>query len=481
MATGLKSRCELSVPHEFVAVDVETTGFSPIKDDIIELSAVRYRDGQEIEAFESLAKPRMPVNSFISSLTGITNEMLADAPTSAEVVRDFIRFAGESVLVGHNVVFDLNFIRSTAERNEFPEVTNEFIDTLPVMRRMYPKLKSYKLDALVEACGLSGDGFHRAGYDCRMTAAILLHAANGSAVAQIDAEKPKRRRFREYVKTSELHPEGVTIDEGNPCCGKVFVFTGELSHFTRRQAMQEVVNRGGCCKSSVTRNTNFLVEGGFEGIDVGDDGESTKQQRVRELQLKGCDIQIISESAFLDMLEHEEAAEQETLFDVTDAAEEQAIFDRLRPILAQQMEAHWMNPDRLIFALKGLKGASAVYLFTESNLVFRLCCRKKSRWVELPKNNAFSEKDLPEGMPYKITAGNYIRIPLDDEWNDAYTSVLLAALEGEFESYPCDFSCCSAYLQCSNARRCIHPDDMLYMGCSYRKKLYKNLVFFGEQ
>lgn len=175
--------------------------------------------------------------------------------------------------------------------------------------------------------------------------------------------------------------------------------------------------------------------------------------------------------------------EQETLFDVTDyAPEEQAIFNRLRPILAQRMEAHWMSPDRLIFSLKGLKDSqfSAVYLFTESNLVFRLCCRKKSRWVELPKNNAFSEKDLPEGMPYKITAGNYIRIPLDGKWNDAYTSVLTAALEGEFESYPCDFSCCSAYLQCSNAHCCVHPNDEFYMACSYRKKLYKHIIFFGR-
>lgn len=175
--------------------------------------------------------------------------------------------------------------------------------------------------------------------------------------------------------------------------------------------------------------------------------------------------------------------DQESLFDTTEyAPEEEAIFDRLRPILGQRMAEHWMSADRLLFSLRDPEASqfSAVYIFSENNLLFRLCCRKKQRWMELPKNNSFSEKNLPDGMPYKISAGNYIRIPLENEWKDEYTAVLLSALDGEFESYPCDFSCCSSYLECSNDRRCLHPDDVFYMNCSYRKRLYKGIVFFGE-
>ena len=296
----LEDECRLHIPDEFVAVDVETTGRSPENDDIIELSAVRYCDGREVDSYESLAKPREPVSSFISHLTGITNDMLADAPSSAEVVFEFLKFAGSSVLVGHNIVFDMGFLTHTAARNELPDVTNECIDTLPLMRRMYPDLNSYKLAALVESCGLTGGEFHRAGYDSRMTAAVLLHIANGGAVNQ-NSGGPKRRKgnIPERVKTSELTFNCMDFHPDSPCNGKIFVFTGDLKYFSRREAMQEVINRGGQCRGAVTRKTNYLVEGNFENVDV---GESTKQQKARELQLKGFDIRVISESDFLEML-----------------------------------------------------------------------------------------------------------------------------------------------------------------------------------
>ena len=299
----LKGECIFRIPDEFVAIDTETTGLSPANNEVIEISAVRYRNGQEIAEYETLVRPSKPVSPFISSLTGITNEMLEDAPPAYDAVSGFLKFVGSSVLVGHNVHFDINFLYDLTERYEMPPLTNNFIDTLYVARNKLPGLKSYRLSALVEACGLSGDGFHRAGYDARMTAQVLLHIADNNPVTPAGDETHNKKKFREHVKVSSMFPECTECDTNNPCYGKVFVFTGELSHYKRRQAMQEVVNRGGSCKSSVTRNTNYLVEGSFEDIVVGDDGESTKQQVARKLQLNGYDIHIIPESVFLDMLE----------------------------------------------------------------------------------------------------------------------------------------------------------------------------------
>lgn len=298
----LKGECIFRIPDEFVAIDTETTGLSPAKDEVIEISAVRYRNGQEIAEYETLVHPSEPVSPFISSLTGITNEMLEDAPSAYDAVSGFLNFVGSSVLVGHNVHFDINFLYDLTERYGMPPLANNFIDTLYVARNKLPGLKSYRLSALVEACGLSGDGFHRAGYDARMTAQVLLHIADNNPVTPAGDGTHNKKKFREHVKVSALCPEYEECDTNNPCYGKVFVFTGELSQYKRRQAMQEVVNRGGSCKSSVTRNTNYLVEGSFEDIDVGVDGESTKQQVARKLQLDGYDIHIIPESVFLDML-----------------------------------------------------------------------------------------------------------------------------------------------------------------------------------
>ncbi len=299
-----KGKDSIVVPDEFVAIDTETTGRSPDRNEIIEVSAVRYRNGRAVEAYETLIKPDRPVNLFISMLTGITNKKLKDAPPACDVFFPLWKFIGSSVLVGHNIGFDIRFLNCLADQFGARALSNDYIDTLTVARRAFPSMSSHKLSDLAEAFDLPSDGFHRAGYDSRMAAKVLLYIAEGGkAVRVVEKKERPKMWFREYVKVSELRPECDDIDENNPCYGRVFVFTGELSRYGRRQAMQEVVNRGGRCKTSVTHDTDYLVEGSFENVDVGDDGESTKQQTARKYQQQGCDIHRISESMFLDMLE----------------------------------------------------------------------------------------------------------------------------------------------------------------------------------
>ncbi len=107
-----------------------------------------------------------------------------------------------------------------------------------------------------------------------MAAKVLLYIAEGGkAVRVVEKKERPKNGVSGVCKGFELRPECDDIDENNPCYGRVFVFTGELSRYGRRQAMQEVVNRGGRCKTSVTHDTDYLVEGSFENVDVGDDGE----------------------------------------------------------------------------------------------------------------------------------------------------------------------------------------------------------------
>lgn len=292
-----------AIPDEFVAVDVETTGLNPNWDEIIEVSAVRYVAGKEVAAFESFVRPPRPVGKFITLLTGITNDMVAAAPTKTEIMPELRAFIGGSVLLGHNVHFDVNFLYDAMESAGAPHLTNDFIDTLGLLRRIKGTEAPGSLDAAAKAYGLTVCGHHRAGWDSRCAAEIFLHLVADGELRAEHMLPPKRDYSGHGIKISEIVPESDEIDPENPCFGKVFVFTGALTKFTRKEAMQEVVNRGGSCKGSVTKNTNFLVEGDFDHVDVGDDGESTKQQKARDLQLKGCDICVITESAFLDMLE----------------------------------------------------------------------------------------------------------------------------------------------------------------------------------
>lgn len=293
-----KGRRAAVIPDEFVAIDIETTGLNPTCDEIIEVSAVRYRNGHEVEAYETLVKPTRPLGVFVTLFNGITNDMVADAPAVGEIMPPLRAFIGDSVLLGHNVHFDINFLYDAIERAGAPHLTNNFIDTMGLLRRIKGTEAPGSLAAAAQAYSISVPGHHRAGWDSRCAAELFLRLVSSGELQPEHMRPPKRQ----YHSLSEIVPESDDIDPYNPCYGKTFVFTGALTHFLRTEAMQEVVNRGGNCKKAVTKNTNFLVEGDFDHVDVGEDGESTKQQKARELQLKGYDICVISESAFLDML-----------------------------------------------------------------------------------------------------------------------------------------------------------------------------------
>lgn len=293
-----KGRRATAIPDEFVAIDIETTGLNPTCDEIVEVSAVRYRNGHEVDAYETLVKPTRPLSAFITLFNGITNDMVADAPAVGEIMPPLRAFIGDSVLLGHNVHFDINFLYDAIERAGAPHLSNDFIDTMGLLRRIKGAEAPGSLADAAQAYSISVPGHHRAGWDSRCAAELFLRLVSGGELQPEHMLPPKRQ----YHSLSEIVPESDDIDPYNPCYGKTFVFTGALTRFLRAEAMQEVVNRGGNCKKAVTKNTNFLVEGDFDHVDVGEDGESTKQQKARELQLKGYDICVISESAFLDML-----------------------------------------------------------------------------------------------------------------------------------------------------------------------------------
>lgn len=125
----------IALPLDFTSFDTETTGFDTTYDHIIELAAVRYRDGQEVEAWSSLIKPPEPIPEVITLLTGISNEMVADAPSIAEALPAFVRFIGEDILIGHNIGFDINFINHAGY-----EITNRFVNTLRLSHKVNREL-----------------------------------------------------------------------------------------------------------------------------------------------------------------------------------------------------------------------------------------------------------------------------------------------------------------------------------------------------
>jgi DNA polymerase III subunit epsilon len=160
---------------EWVVVDVETTGTSARTGHrVTEIAAVRVRGGLVEEEFSTLVNPGRPIPSAITSLTGITNEMVAGAPPFEQVAAELCDFLADGVFVAHNASFDWGFVAAEVERCEGRLLTGRRLCTVQLARRLLPQLPSRALGALVHYFGIHVNARHRAGDDARATADILL-------------------------------------------------------------------------------------------------------------------------------------------------------------------------------------------------------------------------------------------------------------------------------------------------------------------
>lgn len=158
----------------YVVFDIETTGLSKEKEMITEIGAVKVADGKIIERFSTFVNPQHPISAEITKLTGITDDMVKDAPTIENVLPEFLKFCEDTVLVAHNASFDTGFIRIAAERAGLGELHHTIVDTLELARALLPELNKHKLDIVCEHLGVTLNGHHRAVNDAEATAEVFI-------------------------------------------------------------------------------------------------------------------------------------------------------------------------------------------------------------------------------------------------------------------------------------------------------------------
>lgn len=153
----------------YCVVDIETTGLSPEQNQIIELSAIRVRDGKIVNRFSELVNPHCELDASITALTGITDEMLMDARCIENVLPEFLAFIGNDVIIGHNVCFDLSFIDRAASEFGTHNFDCKYIDTLQISRCVHPELAHHRLSDMVDHYCINCETAHRALADCEST------------------------------------------------------------------------------------------------------------------------------------------------------------------------------------------------------------------------------------------------------------------------------------------------------------------------
>ena len=162
-----------SLDGAYVIFDIETTGFSPVKNRIIEIGAVKVVNGEIVDRMDEFVNPEVPIPFDIERLTGISDAMVMDAPTIDAVLPQFLEFVGDAALVAHNASFDVSFISQNASELGLafdPTV----LDTVSLARILLPNLNRYKLDTLAKALNVSLENHHRAVDDAEATAGIFL-------------------------------------------------------------------------------------------------------------------------------------------------------------------------------------------------------------------------------------------------------------------------------------------------------------------
>ena len=157
----------------YVVFDLETTGFSPDKNKIIEIGAVKVVHGEITERFSTFVNPEVPIPYRIEELTSIRDDMVIDAPKIETILPQFMEFCGDAIMVAHNADFDMSFIIKNCERQG---IEKEFtiIDTVALARILLPQLNRFKLDTVAKALGVSLENHHRAVDDAGCTAEIFV-------------------------------------------------------------------------------------------------------------------------------------------------------------------------------------------------------------------------------------------------------------------------------------------------------------------
>jgi len=159
---------------QFIALDFETTGLQVETDRVIEVAAILFKDGIASDRYTTLVNPGIPISKMIEGITGISNEMVANAPTEDKIISDFIDFISDHPIVAHNTPFDQSFLESMALRHKKDLPKRKFYDTLTLSRAFLFFQPAHNLTAVSDFFGLSTKGAHRAEYDTENCGQIFV-------------------------------------------------------------------------------------------------------------------------------------------------------------------------------------------------------------------------------------------------------------------------------------------------------------------
>ncbi|KKB38941.1 PolC-type DNA polymerase III [Bacillus thermotolerans] len=321
----------------YVVFDVETTGLSAVYDTIIELAAVKMKGGEIIDRFESFANPHHPLSATTTNLTGITDEMVQEAPEVEEVLQKFKEWTGDAVFVAHNASFDMGFLSTGYTRYGLGKPANPVIDTLELARFLYPTMKNHRLNTLAKKFDIELTQHHRAIYDAEATGylfAKMLKDANEKGILYHDEFNNHMGEGGAYKRA---RPHHCTILAQNDTGLKNLFKLVSVSHIDYFYRVPRIP------RSILQKHREGLIIG--SGCDKGEVFENLMQKGVEEAE-KAAEfydyIEVHPKAVYSHLIELELVRDEHALEDIIKKAVE--LGERMqRPVVATG-NVHYLEP-----------------------------------------------------------------------------------------------------------------------------------------
>ncbi|MEO6144407.1 MAG: DEDD exonuclease domain-containing protein [Dermatophilaceae bacterium] len=268
----------------FVVVDLETTGGSPAAAHITEIGAVKIRGGEVIGEFQTLVNPAEPIPAFISVLTGITDQMVADSPRIDSVLPAFLEFACDSVLVAHNAPFDISFLKAAASLTGHAWPPFRVVDTAHLARQLVSKdeAPNRKLGTLAQLFGAATTPDHRALHDARATVDVL-HGLIARVGSQGVVTLEELSTFSSRVSSAQRRKRHLA--EGLPAAPGVYLFKDSQGHVLYVGTSQDIRRRVRTYFTASEQRTRMAEMVGIAASVTPVVCETTLEAQVRELRL----------------------------------------------------------------------------------------------------------------------------------------------------------------------------------------------------
>ncbi len=462
---------------DYVVFDLETTGRVSSLCEIIEIAALKVRDNVVVDTFSELVKPSGIIPEEICKLTGITNEMVSDKPDIENILPKFIDFIGNDILVGQNIkAYDLVVLQRVLGY----QLRNDCIDLMDISRKVFP-IGTQKLKCIAGWLDITVNNAHRAMDDCDTTYRCY--------------EKFKLKYYKndEFVTDQrDIHIEK-EISEKNICLSGSFLIDRK-----KVEAMLEA--EGATIKNDVSKKIAYLIMGTYEESDWKSGTIGTKYQKYKEKGFKENGVKVLYEFEFfnidkpsnfqdyikkydpdynIDAVEPDDEIEQV----VTEADEIPenvvTLMDKIREMLEKndyrtndieiRKSQAKQNNKKITFMVspredERMKYAEYQY---DVNGKFKILTDKK-----------FSS--IVSELNFKKRSDDMIQLEFSDEEKccDVLYKLTLEALNKYSPSYK--FGCCSKYVECSDAKKCLHKDKLHANGCAYNSNLKEGRIFYGK-